>query len=261
MTPTYQALELAARDLIDAVSECDLGGESGPESLMSAVADTCAALGDGMAAHKARHRLASAVAFAWEDPAGVEHRDGTIERLALDLRATVIPWSDGREGIDSLADVAVLLDDLADEIGAVEPATAYPEIDGARPDGPHARDLAQAVKVARTAAEITRAADDAVGVSDLETLADALADREDIADPAETLACVASALDAAGLDGSAVADATAAAKRGAVLDDLAAGIIEAHEAGASVSSMLDAVASALRAAGRDDAARVLVGPE
>lgn len=263
MTPTYRALELAATSLVDAVNECDLNGESGPHDLMTAVADMCDALGSSMAAHKARHRLSGALAFTWEDAAGVEQRDATIEQLALDVRGAVIPWSDGRSPealrIDGLAAVVPLLNDLAEAIRDIDPVSDYAVIDGCRPDVPDADALEQAASVAETAAEIVDEALAAAQGSDLEALADTLADREDIADPVETLVCVAAALDGARLDASAVDDAIQAAKRGAVLDDLAAGIIEAHEAGASFGALLESIAAALRGAGRDDAAAVLVG--
>ena len=271
MTPTYQALELAASSLIDAVNDC-ANGHDEEARLMNAVADTCEALGDLGAAHKARHRLADTFvgAIALFNEHGCE-LDGLISieaaservgEIATDVRALTLPWYDRPDVPETCEDVAEILDGICEAI--METTTSDPdETLPAETFTSDERD--RALNACKTAAEIVgKASEHASHGAALARLAEEIEDLDagDGATPAAILGRLAITLDDQGYvtaNDAAVAASRRAGKAGG-LDAMADRIVSTHEAGEPWSEILAAVAVTLREAGRHDAANLLTRP-
>lgn len=231
MITTYQALELAAASLIDAVENTDMTDDPCEwRQLLDAVGDTCAALGHAGAAHKARQRLAKTVeeqsAF-WDETGGdpdEAHADAreVIDGVTEDLRGLILAWD--APAIGELSDLRKCLDVLGDRLGDVSPGGAYDRFEP---------DLAEK-DIADARAQVSRALDVLDGIES--TMAQLETERDE-----------------------ALAKLEYRASGAAAMDDLAEAVISAHESGGPVLHVLGAVAEALRAAGREDAAAVLVG--
>ena len=270
MTPTYQALELAASSLIDAVNDC-ANGHDEEARLMEAVADTCEALGDRGAAHKARHRLADhfvdAVAL-FDEHGGVDDlisigdASERVGEIATDVRALTLPWYDRHDVAETCEDVAEILDSLADAIA--ETATSDPdETLPAETLTSDERD--RALDACKTAAEIVcKAGEHASHGAALARLAEEIEDLDagDGATPAAILGRLALTLDDQAHITASDVVITAARRVGKAgdLDAMADRIVSTHEAGEPWSEILAAVAVTLREAGRHDAANLLTRP-
>lgn len=232
MITTYQALELAASSLIDAVEDTDMSGEPCEwRALIDAVADTCEALGHPASAHKARHRLADAAENQgefWAEIGGdpeLAHADAreVVNGLAEDLRGLVLAWD--APAIGELSDLRGCLETLRERLDDVTAGDGYDD------SGTFEPDLADA-DIDEAAAQVSRALNAIDGTESL------LAERDE-----------------------ALAKLDCQAGGAKAMDDLADAVIEAHESGGPVLHVLGAVAEALRAAGREDAAALLVGVE
>lgn len=270
MTPTYQALELAASSLIDAVNDC-ANGHDEEARLMEAVADTCEALGDSGAAHKARHRLADHIADAMtlyyehggvEDLISIEDASERVGEIATDVRALTLPWYDRPDVPETCEDVAEILDGICEAI--METTTSDPdETLPAETFTSDERD--RALNACKTAAEIVgKASEHASHGAALARLAEEIEDLDagDGATPAAILGRLAITLDDQGYvtaNDAAVAASRRAGKAGG-LDAMADRIVSTHEAGEPWSEILAAVAVTLREAGRHDAANLLTRP-
>lgn len=236
MITTYQALELAASSLIDAVEDTDMSDDPGEwRRLLDAVADTCDALGHASAAHKARHRLAHGAedqSELWADTGGdpdEAHADAreVIRGLADDLRGLVLAWD--APAICELSDLRGCLETLRERLeDDVTPGCDYgsdtfePDISGGDIDA--------------AAAQVSRALDAIDGVES--TLAQLETGRDE-----------------------AIAKLDYRSTGAGAMDAMADEIVSAHESGGPVLHVLGVVAEALRAAGREDAAALLVGGE
>lgn len=170
MTPTYQALELAASSLIDAVDDCTMAGDSDAPTaawrLLFAVGDTCDALGAPASGWRARK-----LAGTFEDSATAEVAaagwEATAETLATEVRSLTLPWFDGRsaDGVstDGLAAVAAILTDVANNIGDLWGVERYGKEAYAVPEVCKAEEIAKAKATAERAAEMVEEAAGAAG--------------------------------------------------------------------------------------------------
>lgn len=164
MTPTYEALELAASHLIDAVDDYTMSGTDDASAagrrLILAVGDTCSALGSPTAAYRAR-RVADEFegAIHMYRVRGVDECSPTIEKLETNFRGVVLPWFDGVDPGDlDLESAARVLREASTGFNDADGRERFEPIGGEHPEIPAENELSQASAVAERIAEIVEAA-------------------------------------------------------------------------------------------------------